>query len=300
LEEPSNVCVANVEVVKRSAVVFLIVGLLIGAAVIAWVSQKDYQPDSNAAPRCRDHWNGNLEHRATIKPAMKLKSWPTEFNKMTGALQNSYATLEQKVAQRTTEIKGLYEVTTAVNQSLSLKEISDAVIAKIVEIFRFDSMRIFLFDDRMEELQLQASFGTSANESAGRRSFQPRTRCCWPGRRFGEPMIFEDITTDARYRALSTTKATERAAMRFFAVFPIKTKSRVVGAILFNARQPRKLTLEETRLLESMSEHLAVAVEKASLFRQSERRAQQLAVLNTIGAAVSQSLDLQIVLASSH
>ena len=84
--------------------------------------------------------------------------------------------------------------------------------------------------------------------------------------------------------------------MRFFAVFPIKTKSRVVGAILFNARQARKLTLEETRLLQSMSEHLAVAVEKASLFRQSERRAQQLAVLNTIGAAVSQSLDLQIVL----
>jgi signal transduction histidine kinase len=109
-------------------------------------------------------------------------------------------------------------------------------------------------------------------------------------------MIFEDITIDPRYGALSTTKATERASMRFFAVFPIKTKSRVVGAILFNAREPRKLTVEETRLLQSMSEHLAVAVEKASLFHQSERRAQQLEVLNTIGAAVSQSLDLQVVL----
>jgi len=296
LEEPVETALANVEVVKRSAVIFLIVGLLIGAAVIAWVSQKITSPIQRLRRDVATIGNGNLEHRATIKTGDEIEELANEFNKMTGALQNSYATLEQKVAQRTTEIKGLYEVTTAVNQSLSLKEISDAVIAKIVEIFRFDSMRIFLFDDRMEELQLQASFGVSANEAAGRRSFSRGQGVVGRVGDSGEPMIFEDITTDDRYRALSTTKATERAAMRFFAVFPIKTKSRVVGAILFNARQPRKLTLEETRLLQSMSEHLAVAVEKASLFRQSERRAQQLAVLNTIGAAVSQSLDLQIVL----
>ena len=49
-------------------------------------------------------------------------------------------------------------------------------------------------------------------------------------------------------------------------------------------------------LLTSMSEHLAVAVEKASLFRQSETRSQQLSVLNTIGAAVSRSLNLEMVL----
>jgi len=296
LEEPTNVALANVEVVKRSAVVFLIVGLLIGAAVIGWVSQKITSPIQRLRRDVATIGNGNLEHRATIKTGDEIEELAAEFNKMTAALQNSYATLEQKVAQRTTEIKGLYEVTTAVNQSLSLKEISDAVIAKIVEIFRFDSMRIFLFDDRMEELQLQASFGASPNESTGRRSFSRGQGVVGRVGDSGEPMIFEDITTDPRYGALSTTKATERAKMRFFAVFPIKTKSRVVGAILFNAQAPRKLTAEETRLLESMSEHLAVAVEKASLFRQSERRAQQLAVLNTIGAAVSQSLDLQIVL----
>jgi signal transduction histidine kinase len=45
-----------------------------------------------------------------------------------------------------------------------------------------------------------------------------------------------------------------------------------------------------------MSEQLAVAFEKASLFRQSERRTQQLSVLNTIGTALSQSLDLEVVL----
>ncbi len=296
LEEPVETALANVEVVKRSAIVFLIVGLFIGAAVIAWVSQKITSPIQRLRRDVATIGNGNLEHRATIKTGDEIEELADEFNKMTGALQYSYATLEQQVAQRTTEITALYEVTTAVNQSLSLKEISDAVIAKIVEIFRFDSMRIFLFDDRMEELQLQASFGVSANEAAGRRSFARGQGIVGRVGDSGEPMIFEDITTDPRYGSLSTTKATQRANMRFFAVFPIKTKSQVEGTILFNAQAPRKLMSEEIRLLESMSEHLGVAVEKASLYRQSERRAQQLEVLNTIGAAVSQSLDLQIVL----
>ena len=76
---------------------------------------------------------------------------------MTDALQNSYATLEQKVEQRTKEITALYEVTTAVNQSLAPKDIADAVIAKITEIFSFDSTRVFLFNDDTEELELRAS-----------------------------------------------------------------------------------------------------------------------------------------------
>ncbi len=249
LEEPVETALANVEVVKRSAVAFLIVGLLIGAAVIAWVSQKITSPIQRLRRDVATIGNGNLEHRAQIKTGDEIEELADEFNKMTGALQNSYATLEQKVDQRTKEITALYEVTTAVNQSLSLNDISDAVIAKIVDIFGFDSTRIFLFDDRMEQLQLQASFGVSANKSAGRRSFKRGEGVVGRVGDSGEPMIFEDISLDPRYAALSRTKATEVAKMSFFAVFPIKTKSRVFGAILFNARAPRKLTVEETRLL---------------------------------------------------
>src|SRR5688572_2290753 len=40
LEEPVDAALANVEIAKRSALVFLVVGLFVGAAIIAWVSQK--------------------------------------------------------------------------------------------------------------------------------------------------------------------------------------------------------------------------------------------------------------------
>jgi signal transduction histidine kinase len=296
LEEPLDAALANVELLKRSAVVFLVISLLVGAAIIAWVSQKITKPIQQLGQDVATIGAGNLDHRANINTGDEIEELATEFNKMTHALQNSHATLEQKVEQRTQEVSALYEVSTAVSQSLVFKDILDAVIAKITEIFGFDSTRIFLFDDEMEDLELRASYEAKPEYTTPIRVFKRGQGVIGRVANSGEPMIFEDIRTDSRYATLSSTHATRNAQLSFFAVFPIKTQTRVLGVILFNARSPRTLTADETRLLASMSEHLAVAVEKARLFRQSENRAQQLTVLNTIGAAVSQSLNLDTVL----
>ena len=296
LEEPLDAALANVEILKRYAAVLLVVGLAVGAVIIAWVSSRMTGPIRELRQGVATIGAGNLEHRTSIKTGDEIQDLADEFNKMTDALQNSYATLEQKVEQRTKEISALYGVTTAVNQSLALEDILNAVIAKTTEMFHFESTRVFLFDDEMEELQLRASYEVDSEHMTGIRVLKRGQGVIGHVAESGEPMMFEDVRTDPRYAALSATKATLNAKLGFFAVFPIKTQARVFGVILFSARSPRKLTGDETRLLTSMSEHLAVAVEKASLFRQSETRSRQLSVLNTIGAAVSRSLNLEMVL----
>ena len=296
LEEPLDAALANVEILKRYAAVLLVVGLAVGAVIIAWVSSKMTGPIRELRQGVATIGAGNLEHRTSIKTGDEIQDLADEFNKMTDALQNSYATLEQKVEQRTKEISALYGVTTAVNQSLALEDILNAVIAKTTEMFHFESTRVFLFNDEMEELQLRASYEVDSEHMTGIRVLKRGQGVIGHVAESGEPMMFEDVRTDPRYAALSATKATLNAKLGFFAVFPIKTHARVFGVILFSAQSPRKLTADETRLLTSMSEHLAVAVEKASLFRQSEMRSRQLSVLNTIGAAVSRSLNLEMVL----
>ena len=296
LEEPIDAALANVEILKRYAAVLLVLGLAVGAVVIAWVSSKMTGPIRELRQGVATIGAGNLDHRTSIETGDEIQDLADEFNKMTDALQNSYATLEQKVEQRTKEISALYGVTTAVNQSLALEDILNAVIIKTTEMFHFESTRVFLFDDEMQELQLRASYEVDSEHMTGIRVLKRGQGVIGHVAETGEPMLFENVRTDPRYAALSATKATLNAKLGFFAVFPIKTQARVFGIILFSARSPRKLTSDETRLLMSMSEHLAVAVEKASLFRQSEMRSRQLSVLNTIGAAVSQSLNLEMVL----
>ena len=280
LEEPIEASLANVEKLKRYAVVLLVFGLIVGAAVIVWVSSKMTGPILELRQGVAKIGAGDLEHRTRITTGDEIQDLADEFNKMTDALQNLYDTLEQKVGQRTKEISALYGVTTAVNQSLALQDILDAVIAKITEIFHFESTRIFLFNDEMDELELRASFEVDADHKTGVRMFRRGQGIIGQVAETGKPMIFEDIRTDSRYAQLSRTKATHNAKLSFFAVFPIKTQSHVFGVILFNARSPRKLTRDETRLLISMSEHVAVAFEKANLFRQSELRSRELSVVN--------------------
>jgi class 3 adenylate cyclase/HAMP domain-containing protein len=50
--------------------------------------------------------SGNLEHRLEIKTGDELEVLAEEFNKMTAALQEAYAGLEQKVEERTRELVG--------------------------------------------------------------------------------------------------------------------------------------------------------------------------------------------------
>jgi GAF domain-containing protein/HAMP domain-containing protein len=274
----------------------LAMGLSVGAAILVWVSRKISQPIQQLRQTVQIIGGGNLNHRSQIQTGDEIEELAEEFDKMTEALQNSYATLEQKVQQRTQEVSALYEVATIVNQSLNLDLVLEAVIKKITQIFQFEATRIFLYDSKMQVLKLRAYFQTHPEPWAHVSTIKRGESAVGRVAHTGEPLLFEDIQSDARYMELSTSKAAYRGGMRFLSVFPIKTPSRIFGAIAFSGRERRRLSDEEIRLLISISEHVGVAVEKASLFEQVKERSEHLAVLNTIGAAVGQSLDLAVVL----
>jgi signal transduction histidine kinase len=295
-EEPVGIALAELGAVQRHALLLLVFGLLAGAGVIVWVSAKITRPIQQLRAGVRTIRAGNLQHRANIQTSDEIQELAEEFNQMTAALQNSYASLEQQVQERTQAISALYDISTTINQSLELDSVLRQVIKKITEIFRFSATRIFLLNPQESLLELRASFAANAEQCWPKAAFEHGEGIIGRAAESGEPMIFEDIATDPGYARLSFSRATKKAGFRFVAVFPIKTQSRVLGAIVFNGDAPRRLTADETRLIGAMAEHLGVAAQKASLYRQSAVRAQHLAVLNRIGAAVSRSLDLDIIL----
>ena len=76
----------------------------------------------------------------------------------------------------------------------------------------------------------------------------------------GEPIIFEDVNTDPRYLELSQSR-TSRGEYCFFGIFPIKSKTIFAGTISCLGKQPRRLSAEEIRLINSMCDQIGVAVE---------------------------------------
>jgi signal transduction histidine kinase len=118
LEEPIEAALANVEKLKRYALVLLIVSLIIGAAVIAWVSSRIIGPIRELHQGAKIIGSGNLDHRVKIKTGDEIEWLGEELNKMVRELKVLYETLEQKVKDKTAELKEANSELEQANRSL--------------------------------------------------------------------------------------------------------------------------------------------------------------------------------------
>ena len=296
LAEPAAVALSEIATVRWYAFLPLGMGLLLGGLGISGAANRITKPILELQRGIRSIGAGSLDHQVESESGDEIQELAEGFNKTALELKNFSATQEQKVDQRGQEVAALYDVSTALNKSVDVQGILSAVIAKITEIFHFEATRIFLFNDAMNELEMQASFEADLEYFRGTRGFKRGQGIVGHVANSGEALIFEDVWTDARYAALSKTKALQNAQRHFFAAFPIKNQSHVFGVMTFNGEAPRKLTGDEIPLITSMAEQVAVAVERARLFARVQTRSQHLTVLNEIGAAVSHSLDLEVIL----
>jgi len=118
LEEPLDAALANVEKLKRYALVLLVIGLIVGAAVIAWVSSRMVGPIRELHQGAKIIGSGNLDYRVNIETGDEIEWLGEEFNKMAGELKISYATLEQKVKDKTGELENANSELEQANRSL--------------------------------------------------------------------------------------------------------------------------------------------------------------------------------------
>src|SRR5262249_20922954 len=137
VNEPVDSALADLAAMQRYAILLLVAGLGVGSLVILWVSNKITAPIRKLHRGVEIMRQGGLEHRVDIKTGDEIEHLAAEFNEMAAELENSYGMLEQRVDQRTKDLAALYEVTTAVNESLELPPVLDHVIQRISALFDF-------------------------------------------------------------------------------------------------------------------------------------------------------------------
>jgi len=231
------------------------------------------------------------EHRFTNEEVQFLSMLG---NHASMAIQNSQ--LYEQVEKRTHELSALHAVTSTASESLELNKVLQEVIKKITEIFEFDATRIYLFDSTGDELHLRASFETKPELFAQVRVFRRGQGNVGKVADTGEPLIFENIQDDPRYRDLSHTKNSQSRGFCFLAVLPIKSKLETVGTVACIGEDPRRLMPEEIQLITSMADQIGIAVENATLFEETRSRAKELSALYSIATEVNQTLELEALL----
>jgi PAS domain S-box-containing protein len=188
----------------------------------------------------------------------------------------------QQAAER---LSLLNEIGRRAAAQLELQDMLETTVQALHQHLGFFRVAVLLMDEGAKELHVEA-----ANEDFWS-VIPPRYR-----QKVGEGLIGTAAVTGRTVLANDAW-----ADGRFFRVgewgspsslsVPIKVAGKVIGVLEAEADQPRAFTEEDAAALEIAADQLAVAIQNARLFAETQRRVAELATINQIGRAISGALD---------
>ena len=233
-------------------------------------------------------------------------------NQAASAMQNAdlYQDLEQRVQERTTELQTsndslerrtaeltiVNSVGDALSKQMDFQAIIELVGERVGEIFKADTTYIGLYNretnmvstpyyvdrgHRPETLETELGPGLSSHVIST-----------------AEPVLmgeYEEAEQYEVYRMPSGPESAEDLNESVVAV-PIFTGGKVTGVISVQSYEKHAFDEGHVRLLETLSSSMSVALENARLFDETNQRAGELEIINSVGEALSKQLDFQAIL----
>ena len=222
--------------------------------------------------------SGALDQRIEVRTGDELEVLGESFNRMASQLRESYATLEQKVEERTADLAGalgqlraLGAVSQAVNSSLDLQEVLTTIVAHAVELSGSDGGAIYEFDEATAQFQPRVTHGTSDELNDAIRD---------AGIRMGETIVGEAALkrvavqrADIREMPASAlTETLDRAGFRALLAVPLLREDQVIGALVVRRRVPGPFPQETMDLLQTIATQSVLAIQNARLFHEIEQK----------------------------
>jgi signal transduction histidine kinase len=254
---------------------------------------------------------GELGHRIQVKTGDEIEALAARFNQMTAQLQESYATLEQKVEERTSELSEALEQQTATGEILGVisssptdvQPVFDAIARSAVRlcggtgcvVVRFDGTLMHLVAQHTPVLDmpvLQARFPS------------PPTRALANGRAILEGAVVHipDVTKDVEYDPAIRRAGPEP---RSVVAVPMLREGRPIGALAVSGRDAERFSDKQVALLRTFADQAVIAIENVRLFTELQARTaelsrsvQELTALGEVSQTLSASLHLETVLAT--
>lgn len=295
VEEPVAAALADLKKMQLYAGALLVVGLLLGTTIIVWVSDKITRPIRELHRGADVIGRGNLDYRVEIEAKDEIGELAQKFNNMAAELKTSYTTLEQKVEQRTRELTALYSLAKTVSQSLNVDEILSDFTNKITELIDIQKVGIFLVNRETNRLSLRAQKGMREERVHFLATTPFEEAFIGQAARLGTATYVGDLWTDPGIPVTMRENLTRQGA-RSVAVFPLKSKGKVLGILSVGHKDPDKLTAHDLSLLGSFADQLAVAIENASLFGEVKDKSRQLESLIKINRDVAALMDRETLL----
>ena len=260
--------------------VALIITVLVGILGLL-ASQRLAAPILSLTAVTQKVTDGELTIRAQITTQDEIGALARSFNRMTSQLQDNLGALERRVAERTAdlelarlvserraqELQSISEISRTISTEQRLEILLPLVTRLVSERFDFYHSGIFFVDETRQFAILQA-----ANSEGGKRMLtrghrlEVGTGLVGSVVQSGQPRIALDVGTDAVFFDNPDLPGT-RSEM----ALPLNFRGETIGVLDVQSIRPGAFTADDANTLSILADQIAIAIENARLFGQTQR-----------------------------
>lgn len=195
--------------------------------------------------------------------------------------------------RRSTQLQTAAEVSRLVSMILDPEELINQAVHLIQECFDFYYVGLFLLDETGEYAVLRAGTGEAARQmlEAGHKLKVGGPSMIGWCTAHGQARVALDVGEEA-IRFDNPVLPYTRSEM----ALPLISRGRCIGALTVQSTEPAAFSQEDISVLQTMADHIAIAIQNARLLEAERRRGQELESLRQASLHLTSMLELQSVL----
>ena len=267
---------------ERTALV-LAGGLLFAALAGIWLARRMVVPIRALATGAARIGGGDLDHRIQVSSGDEVQTLADSFNDMGARLKDFYATLEQKVTDRTRELsealgqlRALIGVSQAINSTLELQALLNTVLSHACRLADAGGGAIYTFDELTDEFTLAATHGMSEELIRTIRGAHRHLHDNSPVAQSAlkrSVIEISDLETGPDFQLRDELL---KADVRALLAVPLLREEQIVGALMVRRRNAGAFGQSVIELMQSFASQSALAIQNARLFQEIEDKSRQL------------------------
>lgn len=224
----------------------------------------------------------NVQHRRAHSHSEREKTLLSIIgHQVGGAIEN--ARLYQETERRAHHLLTLAQVGQIIVSGRYLEEMLQLIVSFVTEMMQARVCSIMLVDKKKNELVLKAA-KCSSDEYWQRPNLKIGKSLISRVVKEKRPLIVRDVTKEAEYRYPELAK---KEGVRSLLSVPMIVKEHVTGVINLYSAEERHFTDEDVRVLSTVADQAALAIENTKLMVEAQERQEALATRKVVERAKS-------------